>query len=616
MNIPFDPNERRRYRMSELKEIIQRKFHVALVDGFLAPADVDVRADHQRHPIASFINVYEAWKVDQWNKPFFSWLTETVPTDIGQDDVVFVFPMATGYGVGYPEPSGWFDLSVNGNPAVRFRETKYTDVWRMGECALCFDVMRCDCATDGHGLEVDPWISGARMVGYGVALLKVPRGMVHPGRSAKIDIEAGHYFASHTWARIDRVFEEGRRNEANLARLVWAPGLDRLLSGSKPVETPQGRVFFGDIHAHSFCGLQSPCGEWRRQAEETCYGCELEGKGDGCGWATVSSNYLYARDVANLDFFTLSEHDFQMPGNLWARRVEIANRYTEPDRFVTLNGYEYTSWLYGHRNVYFLGDDPPMFPASPNQGRYAADPQTPPEKLWEFLEESREDFFTVPHHPTAADHPFCWDRFNGIYDRTVEIFSGWGSSESVEGPLIGDGANKYAHLCLRAALKRGLRFGFVSGSDSHDGCPGNAQGTSIYNWANKFSKVGSGRTAVICDQLTRRDVFSAIKSRSCYATTGARIGISFSINGRPMGATLEAKGLREIQASIRAPARIRVVELIKNGVPLFRESCEGSSEEISYSDERASDCDSYYLKVVLQDMETAWSSPIFVERKT
>ena len=410
MNIPFDPEEKRRYGTPEIKKIIRRQFNMELVDGLSAPAGSSRQSHHQRWPIASFINVYEAWKIDQWSKPFFSWLTENVPEDLGEKDVVFVFPMATGYGTGYPEPSGWFEFFVNGNPAVKFRETKYTDVWRLGECAFCFDVMRCDCAADGQGLEVDPWIKGSRMASYGVALLKVPGKMVKPGRKVKIDIKAKHHFPSHTWVRIDRIFKKGQRNESNLTRLVWEPGLDKLVNKKKHLEISGKRVFFGDIHAHSFCGLQSPCGEWKSQSRDTCYGCELKGKGNGCGWATVNSNYLYARDVANLDFFTLTEHDFQMPGDLWSKRVKMANRFTDPGFFVAVNGYEYTSWLYGHRNVYFLDDHPPMFPSSPNPGKYANEPQTPPEELRRFLEDNCGDFFTVPHHPTAADHPFCWDR--------------------------------------------------------------------------------------------------------------------------------------------------------------------------------------------------------------
>ncbi|NOY09889.1 MAG: DUF3604 domain-containing protein [Spirochaetes bacterium] len=616
MNIPFDPGEKRRYGTPEIKKIIRRKFNAELVDGLSAPAGSGRRSDHQRWPIASFINVYEAWKIDQWDKPFFSWLTENVPEDPGERDIVFVFPMATGYGAGYPEPSGWFEFFVNGKPAVKFRETKYTDVWRLGECALCFDVMRCDCAADGQGLEVDPWIKGSRMASYGVALLKVPGKMVKPGRKVRIDIKAEHYFPSHTWVRIDRIFKKGQRNESNLTRLVWEPGLDKLLNKKKHLEISGKQVFFGDIHAHSFCGLQSPCGEWKSQSRDSCYGCELDGKGNGCGWATVNGNYLYARDVANLDFFTLTEHDFQMPGDLWSRRVKMANRYTDPGFFVAVNGYEYTSWLYGHRNVYFLDDHPPMFPSSPNPGKYANEPQTPPEELWKFLESNSEDFFTVPHHPTAADHPFCWDRYNSWYDQNVEIFSGWGSSETADTPLTGDGANKYPHLSIRAALSRGLKFGFVSGSDSHDGCPGNAQGIPLYNWANKFSKVGSGRTAVICNHLTRREVYSALKTHTCYATTGAPIVVGFSINGKPMGSMVRIRGNREIKVSIQAPSRIRLLELIKNGIPILREYCESRSEEFSYIDEGTRDSDSYYLKVVLKDMETAWTSPVFVERKT
>lgn len=612
MQVPFDQVHHRRYSIPEIKDEIRKTHGVAIVDGFAKALPEESNARAQHWPIASHLHVKEAWSIDHLKYTHFTWLTQPVPDDCGSHDIVFVFPLAMGYGVGYPEPSGWFELSVNNEMVMKFREVKYPELWTQGDSALYFDVRRVQVAPDGMGLYLDPWSKGSRMVSTGICLLKVPNRYLVPGREAKLTIRAKQYFPSETWLRVDKAFEERSSNEPNLWNLAWEFGLKRILQGVPRSSVSYGNVYFGDIHAHSFCGLESPCGSWDRQTRDDCMGCTLEGEGNGCGWGRVSSNYEYARDIANLDFFCLAEHDFQMPGDQWRKRLAISNAQNSPKDFVTINGYEYTSWLYGHRNVYFREDHPPMFPASPNQGGYAREPQVPPEELWAYLQEHTGQFITVPHHVTAAPHPFCWERFDPKYDVNVEIFSGWGSSESMESPLTGDGSDKYSHLTVREALKRGLRFGFVSGSDSHDGCPGNAQGISIYNWANKFSKVGSGRTAVVCAELTRTNVFDAMQQRRCYATTGAPIVVDFQIDGVPMGGELRNTRIRDLECRVEAPSAVKHIYVVKNGEILAKKACNSMVEEVELKDRKSQSVDSYYVKVVLDDMETAWVSPIFV----
>lgn len=46
---------------------------------------------------------------------------------------------------------------------------------------------------------------------------------------------------------------------------------------------------------------------------------------------------------------------------MWDVMKEITNGFNTPGYFVTINGYEWTNWELGHRNVYFADDDPPIF---------------------------------------------------------------------------------------------------------------------------------------------------------------------------------------------------------------------------------------------------------------
>jgi hypothetical protein len=239
---------------------------------------------------------------------------------------------------------------------------------------------------------------------------------------------------------------------------------------------------------------------------------------------------------------------------------------------------------------------------------------TEPSVMFEFFKEKDIPFFTVPHHTTAGDHPFCWSRFDARYDRMVEIFSGWGDSEGENSPLRGNGSYKMSkqHACRR--LAEGMKFGFMAGSDSHDGFAGTAQGSGMMNFANKFSEAGNGLTAVIANELNRDTLFEGINSRRAYATSGAPIGVEFMVNGAQIGQTVKASGNRKIEMSVTAPAEIAKIQILKNGKLFAREFCDQKTESFTFIDDKAErQTDVYYARVYLKDREMAWVSPVWVE---
>ena len=83
---------------------------------------------------------------------------------------------------------------------------------------------------------------------------------------------------------------------------------------------------------------------------------------DGTG--TPEDYFRYARDVAGLDVAALTDHDHwgmpfldEQPRALARDPRRDATRFHAPGRFVTLLGYEWTSWLHGHRHVLYFDDD-------------------------------------------------------------------------------------------------------------------------------------------------------------------------------------------------------------------------------------------------------------------
>ena len=80
-------------------------------------------------------------------------------------------------------------------------------------------------------------------------------------------------------------------------------------------------------------------------------------------------------------------------------------------------------------------------------------------------------------------------------------------------------------------MNKGYRLGFVGGSDTHITRPGSI----IKEPGKPFPYKESGLTAVYAKELSREAILDALKHRRCYATTGHRIIVEFSINGHFMG---------------------------------------------------------------------------------
>ncbi len=319
------------------------------------------------------------------------------------------------------------------------------------------------------------------------------------------------------------------------------------------------RVYFGEIHSHG----------------------ELS---DGIG--TIDDSYLFARDALGLDFAAKSDHFEHTQPTLyypederWEMTRKAAERFHDPGTFVTLLGYEWGG--NPHINVYYRGDHGGVYSARDEGSRT-------PTALWERLREQDLPVLTIPHHPKFLSAP-DWSEHAPELQRLVEIYSGWGSSE--EG----------SETTVRAALERGLRLGFVGGTDNHIGRPG--QGNRTHE--------GCGLACVLAPALTREAIFDALMARRCYATSGARMLLDVRVNGALMGSEIEMVREREITVRAIGEGPIERIELIAAGEVIREEAAAGAHVNCEWSDTR--DTPSYYYcRVTQRDGHVGWSSPVWV----
>ena len=168
------------------------------------------------------------------------------------------------------------------------------------------------------------------------------------------------------------------------------------------------------------------------------------------------------------------------------------------------------------------------------------------------------------------------------------------------------------------------RFGFVAG-----GLDDRSIFSSLYDTDQK--QYPGGLTGVLCDRLTRQNIFDALHNRHCYATTGERIVLGLFLAGLPMGSELstgQKPGLhinRHLSGFVAGLCPLKKVELIRNGVVIQTFCSETNSLDFAYDDMedltkasiKASDTGTlftfYYLRVIQADGHMAWSSPIWVD---
>ncbi len=336
---------------------------------------------------------------------------------------------------------------------------------------------------------------------------------------------------------------------------------------------PRLNLYFGDIHGHSRIS-------------------------DGTG--TPEDYYAYAREVSRLDIAALTDHadygTIPVEGAVWERIKKAAADANEPGRFVTFLGFEWTNWVYGHRNVYYRDGDGPVF--------RSIDPQSDtPQEIWSILESL--EAMTIAHHvgggPVATDWSVAPSY---LKEWLVEISSIHGSSEYYGGEAAIYNPKKGAFV--RDSHARGYKLGIMASGDTHDGHPGQRSvGAAV-----------GGIVGVYSSELTREAVWEAFRKRQVYGTSGPKIILNFRVADSPMGSELTwdaGKGGLPIAVRTVACDDIAAIEIIRNGEPVFRSEGKGVFAQFLVEDPEPPPGTSwYYARVVQEDGQMAWSSPVWV----
>ena len=334
---------------------------------------------------------------------------------------------------------------------------------------------------------------------------------------------------------------------------------------------------------------------------------------------SIESCLRHFRDEKALNFYATSyfENPDETPNDLWKLASQNIADFNEEDRFITLLGFQYQGepGLEGLRQILYTKDNKPLLRQKEAKSSSLG-------KIYKSF--SPKDMISIPTFTMGKGLHFDFNEFNPDFERVVEIYNAWGSSEQLNGPRpISGGIAQAAEGSIVEALKKNCRFGFVAGGLDDRG---------VYNDFFESDQVqySPGFTGIICEKYTRDSLLEGLYRRSCYATTGPRIIVGFYIAGQRMGSELSTAskpGLnvnRHVSGYVAGTDKLKQVELLRNGVVIHTFFPKNYFFEYYYDDQESVDKIGlgpkdkdpfvfYYLRVTQEDGHMAWSSPIWID---
>lgn len=335
----------------------------------------------------------------------------------------------------------------------------------------------------------------------------------------------------------------------------------------------------------------------------------------------------HLRDEKGLQFYASSpfESAEETPADAWKLISQHLSEFNEDSRFTTFLGFQFVGEgkEEGVCQILYAKEGKPILRKKDAKTNSL-------KKLYKSV--SSKDLIAIPSFTMAKGFETDFSAFDPEFERVVEIYNAWGSSECLakEGnlkPIHASSKSGVAESELGSvvnALRKNCRFGFVAGGLDDRG---------IYSglYDSNQTQYTPGLTAILAASQTREALFEALKKRSCYATTGARIILGFAIAGASMGSELSVKskpGLalnRHISGYVAGTTPVKEVTILRNGTPLKTLHPKDYHFDFTYDD--MEDLSKsllpslgdrppfvfYYLRVVQEDGHIAWSSPIWID---
>jgi len=368
----------------------------------------------------------------------------------------------------------------------------------------------------------------------------------------------------------------------------------------------------------------------------------LHGTTELSGGAGRPSDYFgVLRDHNLLNFGALGDRlpSGAAAGRVWRRVAKATEDADEPGRFVALPAYEWSGKQAGdgERLVIYPAADRASLPPGPGDC-----PR--PWHLFRALHAAGPGQALVIARRTASIASPCdFSRHDPVHERLIEIYSADGCTErsvhdgnpypmrppglpeGIEAPGVPLDAGEAREGFVARALALGWRVGFVAGAGDRHGHPGDRTRTGPEPFRYRDGLVG-----VWAADLTRKDIFEALRERRTIASTGPRIIILWRIGHHFMGSDAVVRrgdallSCRPVQIEVHAEESIALVEIVRNNGVVYSRRPAAPDAQIEWRDDSALEdilirprtgrppFVFYYVRITQSDGEMAWASPIWL----
>lgn len=297
------------------------------------------------------------------------------------------------------------------------------------------------------------------------------------------------------------------------------------------------------------------------------------------GQGTVSDAYTYARDVAKLDFFAVTDHSSKITKDiLQYTHARLAEQFNDPGKFVALYGYEQTysasTGYFGHLNVlnslYYTTQNNLNLP----------------------------NFYKIMSKQTDAivqfNHPgYSWGTFldYGLYNEDIDKIL-------TLAEIKGSGYDTTYAL----SLTKGWHVSPMFNEDNHTPDWGNAKEACGY---------------ALAPSLTRENILEAFRKNRTYTTTDGSMKIFYKINGEWMGSRLNNPDTLEVSVDITTerPVGIGTISLVTEDNIVVASVNAGTKKSYTWNITLSPDYDYYYIEVSNSSYWAA-TAPVWIENRS
>ena len=322
---------------------------------------------------------------------------------------------------------------------------------------------------------------------------------------------------------------------------------------------------------------------------------------DGLG--DIDEAYDYARNKAKVDFLAVTDHsnwfDNESLANIndgsaseeWKLAQATANEKNDDGNFVAMYGYE-MSWSastggYGHMNTY----NTPGFETRTNSSMTL-------KKYYETLK-TQPQSISMFNHPGETFGDFeGFAHYDEAIDELITLIEVGNSDGDINSNNYFPSYDKYIE-----ALDKGWHIAPTNGQDNHKG---------------KWGDANTTRTVVQTSELTRENVYQAMRDRNVYSTEDENLEVIYKINGNTMGSILDEVENLDFDITINEPDasdKISKVEIIVNGGKTIKEfNSVENNQRLQFT---LPSTYSYYIFQITQaDGQKTITAPIWVGEMT